>query len=49
MKDGDSIIKEKRELLLESIGKKIGSNIVNKINNILQNQIMQMEDLVCAK
>ena len=44
MKDGDSIIKEKRELLLESIGKKIGSNIVNKINNILQNQIMQMED-----
>ena len=46
MKDGDSIIKEKRELLLESIGKKIGSNIVNKINNILQNQIMQMEDLV---
>lgn len=49
MKDGDSIIKEKRELLLESIGKKIGSKIVNKINNILQNQIMQMEDLVCAK
>lgn len=49
MKDGDSIIKEKRELLLESIGKKIGSNIVNKINSILQNQIMQMEDLVCAK
>ena len=49
MKDGDSIKKEKRELLLESIGKKIGSNIVNKINNILQNQIMQMEDLVCAK
>ena len=44
MKDGDSIIKEKRELLLESIGKKIGSNIVNKINSILQNQIMQMED-----
>ena len=35
MKDGDSIIKEKRELLLESIGKKIGSNIVNKINSIL--------------
>ena len=49
MKDGDSIIKEKRELLLESIGKKIGSNIVNKINSILQNQIMQMEDRVCAK
>lgn len=44
MKDGDSIIKEKRELLLESIGKKIGSNIVNKINSILRNQIMQMED-----
>lgn len=43
MKDGDDIIKDKREVLLESIGKKIGGSIVSIITDILQKRIEQME------
>lgn len=49
MKDGDTIIKEKREILLQRIGRKIGEKIVEKMVGILKEQICQMEELICAK
>lgn len=49
VKDGDDIVREKREEVLESIGKKIGFNLTGKIVEVLKLQIKQMEENLCAK
>ena len=49
IKDGDTIVREKREELLDSIGKKVGIRLKEKIVGILKSQIEQMEGDLCAK
>lgn len=49
LKDEDSIIKEKRDILLREIGEKIGQNLSEIILSILKERIHQMEEPICAK
>ena len=49
IKDGDTIVREKREELLKSIGEKVGIRLKEKIVGILKSQIEQMEGDLCAK
>lgn len=49
IKDGDTIVREKREEILESIGEKVGIRLKEKIVGILKSQIEQMEGDLCAK
>lgn len=49
LKDGDSIVKKKRNELLSNIGSNIGYNIKEQINAILESEIKRMEEYLCAK
>ena len=49
IKDGDTIVREKREELLASIGKNVGLRLKEKIVGVLKSQIEQMEGELCAK
>lgn len=49
IKDENSIIKEKRDLLLHRIGEKIGDMVVQAIMGTLQERISQMEGQTCVE
>lgn len=49
MKDGSSIIKEKRDELLGKIGNRIGNMIVQKIIEALKKRINEMEEQICVE
>lgn len=49
IKDGDTIVREKREELLERIGEKVGHELKEKIMSVLKSQIEQMEEKLCVK
>lgn len=49
IKDGDSIVKDKRDDFLQSLGTKIGYKLKEQILDMLNCQVEKMEDEVCVK
>lgn len=49
IKDGDSIVKSKRDDFLQSLGTKIGLKLKRQILDMLNFQVKKMEDELCVK